>query len=95
MVQLFTILVGESIAEGHPSHEYFIKRYQSARSTLTEEIKNAQANGKMRNDIKPEELAIMIFAMMDGLQIQWLLESEEVSMSNIFTHFIDLLRGNS
>jgi len=41
---------------------------------MTRVIVQAQQAGEVRSDISAEALAILIFAMMDGLQVQWLLE---------------------
>lgn len=49
----------------------------------------------LRKDIHPEMLATLILAMMDGLQIQWLLNPEAVHLSEDFNHFMDRLQGNN
>jgi AcrR family transcriptional regulator len=94
LVQLFTVLVAESIVEQHPGHEYFMQRYQTARAQNMEILSQAQARGEIRGDISSEDLGIMLFAMMDGLQIQWLYEPEKVDMGRIFEQFVRLLRAN-
>ncbi len=93
LVKLFTVLVGESIDPDHPSHDFFVQRYQTYRAQLAEGLRTAQAQGEIRSDLSPEDLAVMIFAMMDGLQVQWLLEPEQVDMARIFGLFLQLLRG--
>jgi len=92
LVQLFNLLVAESIALDHPAHEFFIKRYQRGREQWIEAIARAQQAGEVREDISPETLAILIFAMMDGLQIQWLLEPEKINMPELFRVMMDMLR---
>jgi AcrR family transcriptional regulator len=92
LVQLFNLLVAESIAPDHPAHEYFIERYQRGRAYWIEVITQAQQAGEVRSDISPETLAVLIFAMMDGLQVQWLLESEKINMSESFRVMMDMLR---
>jgi len=52
----------------------------------------AQHAGEVRSDISPETLAILIFAMMDGLQVQWLLEPGKIDMSGLFRVMMDMLR---
>lgn len=93
LVQLFTILVAESIEEQHPGHDFFMRRYQNVRKQNIEILQQAQERGEIRADIPAEDLAIMLFALMDGLQIQWLYEPERVDMAHIFEHFIRLVRG--
>jgi AcrR family transcriptional regulator len=93
LVQLFNLLVAESIAPDHPAHEFFIERYQREREQWVQAIVQAQHAGEVRSDIAPETVVILIFAMMDGLQVQWLLEPEKIDMARIFGEFVELLRG--
>jgi len=92
LVQLFNLLVAESISPDHPAHKFFIERYQRGREQWIEAITRAQQAGEVRADIPPETLAVLIFAMMDGLQVQWLLEPEEINMPELFRIMMDMLR---
>ncbi len=93
LVQLFTVLVAESIDENHPGHVFFKQRYQNLREQNIAVLREAQARGEIRNDIPAEDLVIMLFAMMDGLQVQWLYEPEKIKMARLFEQFLRLLRG--
>ncbi len=93
LVQLFTVLVAESIDEQHPGHDFFRRRYQDLRDQTIDVLMKAQVQGDIRTDIPAEELVIMLFAMMDGLQIQWLYEPEKINMARLFEQFLGLLRG--
>lgn len=91
LVQLFTVLVAESIDEKHPGHEFFKQRYQTIRQQSIAFLSRAQERGEIRDDIPAEDLAIMLFAMMDGLQVQWLYEPQEIKMAQLFEQFLRLL----
>ena len=93
LVQLFTVLVAESIDEKHPAHEFFKRRYQNIREQDIAVLREAQARGEIRSDIPAEDLVIMLFAIMDGLQVQWLYEPEQIKMARLFEQFLRLLRG--
>lgn len=93
LVQLFNLMVAESISPDHPAHEFFIDRYQRARGHSVQSIQQAQQAGEVRSDVSPEALAVLLFAMMDGLQVQWLLEPETIDMSELFRVMMDLLRA--
>ncbi len=92
LVQLFNLLVAESISPDHPAHNFFIERYQHTRGNWAQSIAQAQQAGEIRSDIPAETLAILSFAMMDGLQVQWLMEPEKVDMSDLFRVMMDMLR---
>lgn len=91
LVQLFTVLVAESIDEGHPGHEFFKQRYQTIRQHSLALLQEAQAQGEIRRDIPVEDLSILLFAMMDGLQVQWLYEPEKINMPHLFQQFLRFL----
>lgn len=90
LVRLFTILVSESIRVDHPSHNYFVDRYNRIRQTFAENF-TALEDLTISDDINLDELATLIIAVMDGLQIQWLLDPENVSMTEAFALFSKVL----
>lgn len=72
IVRLFAVLEAESLAPGHPAHDYFRTRQRRTLQTLA-----AIAPG---GDEARFELAAQVIAMMDGLQIQWLRAPETVDL---------------
>jgi AcrR family transcriptional regulator len=93
LVQMFVILVAESVSPDHPAHAFFIQRYQRERERMAQVIALAQQAGEVRADIPAETLVVLIFAMMDGLQVQWLLEPEKISMSAMFAVMMSMLKA--
>jgi len=90
LVRLFTILVSESIRSDHPSHDYFVNRYGRARETLAGPFSTLD-DIEIPADIDLNNLSTLIIAVMDGLQIQWLLDPENVSMSQTFKLFSEIV----
>jgi AcrR family transcriptional regulator len=93
LVQLFNLMVAESISPDHPAHEFFIERYQRTREGWVRSIVQAQQAGEVRSDLSAETITVLTFAMMDGLQVQWLLEPNKIDMAQIFGEFVQLLTG--
>lgn len=90
LIQLFTVLVSESIRSDHPSHDYFVERYRRGREVyVTQFFKLLKTN--IRPDIDLNELVILIMAVMDGLQIQWLLDPKKVDMAKTFKLFSNVI----
>ncbi|MFM8367206.1 MAG: TetR/AcrR family transcriptional regulator [Chloroflexota bacterium] len=92
IIQLFNLLVAESISPEHPAHGYFTQRYHNGREAWVKIIAERQKDGDIRTDISADVLGVILFAMMDGLQVQWLLEPAKVDMANIFRIFVNLLK---
>lgn len=92
LVRLFTTLVAESIRGDHPSHDYFVRRYAEVRESLEDYLSTSTAAQKLA----PEEirsLSVSIIALMDGLQIQWLLDPD-VDMPAAFKFFSGLVQSH-
>ena len=92
IIQLFNLLVAESISPEHPAHGYFTQRYHNGREAWVKIIAERQKDGDIRTDISADVLGVMLFAMMDGLQVQWLMEPEKINMAQIFRVFVNLLK---
>ncbi|MDQ0716775.1 AcrR family transcriptional regulator [Streptomyces luteogriseus] len=81
IVRLYAVLSAESVTEGHPAQDYFRDRYAGLRTLVTEALAEACELGETRPDLNVEEAATAIIALMDGLQIQWLLAPDAVDMA--------------
>lgn len=93
MAELHCVLSAEATAVEHPAHEHFRHRYRAARDLLTEAFEGAHARGEIRPSVPPRVLAALLLSVLDGVQLQWLLDPEEVDMRETVRAFIsDLLR---
>ncbi|MEU0933231.1 MULTISPECIES: helix-turn-helix domain-containing protein [unclassified Embleya] len=91
LVQLFTVLTGEAVTTDHPAHGWAQDRYAMVRTGVTASLEAGRASGELRADIDPAAIAAQIFAMMDGLQLQWLLDPEHVDMATLFRDYVEHL----
>jgi AcrR family transcriptional regulator len=89
-VRLFSALTAESLSNDHPGHDYFVQRYRKVREHLVRSLQLGQQEGRIRADIDLERLVHVIVAVMDGLQIQWLLD-KELDMVASYSLFAGLL----
>ncbi len=80
IVQAYTVLSAESITDDHPAREFFEERY----TTLRREISEAFAELCEQEGVtEPKTVAAAsaaILAVMDGLQLQWLLHPAVVEL---------------
>lgn len=74
IVELFANLSAEATAPDHPAHDYFVGRYASLRTTLTRGLQELSDSAELRSGVEPHIAAAQLIALMDGLQIQWLLD---------------------
>ncbi|UOZ08233.1 TetR/AcrR family transcriptional regulator [Amycolatopsis sp. WQ 127309] len=89
IVQTYTVLAADSVTDGHPARSYFQDRYTRVRAGMTEMLERHR--DELPPGSTPEQLAPLAIAVLDGLQLQWLLAPEEVDMSAGFRTFLTLL----
>ena len=92
-VRLFTTLSAESTDPEHPAHDHFVNRYTSVRENLTERLARDSAAGLIPTSIDPATASRIMLAVMDGLQIQWLLDPS-LEMAAAYDDFIDHYFGH-
>lgn len=80
IVSLFAVLSTEASDPGHPAHVYFQERYTRSRGWLQRAFGDLAQRGMLRPHVQPEGLDVEFLALMDGLQVQWLLEPDAVDM---------------
>lgn len=77
LVQLYSTLVAAALEDGHPAaREFATERFARVRAELAERVRHNQATGRMRADVDPVAVAALVIAASDGLQTQWLLDSD-------------------
>lgn len=77
---LLTTLSAEAVPADHPLHEYFVGLYRQNRRNFAKTLRRAQAEGAIRSDVDPQEIAKEIIATLDGLRLQWLLDPAKVNL---------------
>lgn len=88
---LATVLSAEATSPDHPAHAFFKARYTRVRTALRRTIaEQAAASAMAKEDI--DALASLCMAVMDGLQVQWLLDPEADMIAN-FKVFGKLLQN--
>lgn len=88
VVELFCVLSAEATAPDHPAHDYFTKRYEAVRVNIGAAFERAAAAGRLHEGIDPQRAAVATIAMMDGLQVQWLLDPTVLDMADALASFL-------
>ncbi|GAA4015753.1 TetR/AcrR family transcriptional regulator [Streptomyces marokkonensis] len=72
LVELFVSMSAAASDPGHPAHTHFGERYPAIRGEIVEYLRRRMEEGAVRSDITPERLAVVLVAVADGVQLQWL-----------------------
>lgn len=74
VVELYCVLSAEATAPDHPAHAFFVERYRRTVGDITADLRDS-------GHPRPESAARRLVAVMDGLQVQWLLDPDGVDMA--------------
>lgn len=88
LVQVFAILNGESLIDGHPAAPFFRRRSDYLLAFMRAAFQAGIEAGELRPELDPLQLAYELIAMMDGLQIQWLRDPDGVDMAASFEAYL-------
>ena len=80
IVQAYTVLSAESITDDHPARGFFEERYTTLRREITDAFHELCAQEGIVEPATIAPAAAAILAVMDGLQLQWLLHPGVVEL---------------
>lgn len=91
IVQAYAVLSAESVTEDHPARDYFAERYRQLRGEVTQAFEVWCRELGVDEPATIEHAAASILAVMDGLQVQWLLDPEAVDLAEATAFAIDAI----
>ncbi|MEU1284224.1 TetR/AcrR family transcriptional regulator [Kitasatospora sp. NPDC005856] len=92
--RMFNALVGESGDPDHPAHAFFSRRYRTLVADAAQSLHRGVDSGELRPGTRCETEARQLLAVMDGLQLQWVLAPEAVDMTAELRGYLTRLYRN-
>jgi AcrR family transcriptional regulator len=80
IVQAYAVLSAESVTDDHPGRDFFQNRYRKLRGEVAQAFTIVCAEQGVEASSTIADGSAAILAVMDGLQIQWLLEPDAVDL---------------
>ena len=81
IVQTFVVLSAESVTDDHPARAFFEARYRQLRGEVAHAFQVVCEERGVTAPATIADASASILALMDGLQVQWLLEPESVDLA--------------
>ncbi|MGJ4844790.1 MULTISPECIES: TetR/AcrR family transcriptional regulator [unclassified Leifsonia] len=81
IVQVYTVLSAESVTDDHPAKAFFQDRYRVLREEVDAAFRALCAQENLTEPETIDKAAASILAVMDGLQLQWLLDPTAVDLA--------------
>lgn len=95
LVRLFVSMSAEGTEHGSPSRAFFEERYSWLREQIAADVQMLQDRGGLATDLDAEDVAVLLIAVADGLQLQWLLDPARVEMGRPLSLLWRTLRCDS
>ncbi len=87
IIKLFVALSAAATDPGHHAHSYFVDRYRTIGTSVTRSLEDGKQGGWVREDVPVEHMARLLLAVIDGLQVQWLMDSS-IDMTAMVDTFV-------
>lgn len=81
IVQAFVVLSAESVTDDHPGRDFFERRYATLRREVAHAFSVVCAERGIAEPDTIGRASASILAVMDGLQVQWLLDPSAVDLA--------------
>ena len=76
LMRLWIELAVAASRPGHPAHGYFVHRYAWGNDQFTRGMRGMERRGELHEALAPEHAATLLQAVLNGLQLQWLLDQD-------------------
>lgn len=80
IVQAYTVLSNESVTDDHPARGFFEERYTTLRREVSKAFRALCAQEGVTEAETVAAASASILAVMDGLQMQWLLHPDTIEL---------------
>lgn len=98
-IEMECMLAVEAASELHPAHDHFVNRFETITDLLTDAFEDLQAEGLLRTDMPPRDIALSIVSLWYGLHIQYLYFPDQIDtesiMIRVLTNIMDVLNPDA
>lgn len=91
VIELYNMASAEATNSEHPAHGYYAEFYESIIASTSRFLQRAADRGLLREGWTAETASRAILGMMDGLQLQWLYDRDDVRVAESLKLFLSTL----
>lgn len=84
LTRLFVVVTAEATSPDHPAHEWAMRRNEGTMRLVVAALREAQERELLKADFDVDVVATNLLAAMDGLQLRYLLMSEDFRIDKAF-----------
>lgn len=91
VIELYNMASAEATNPEHPAHAYYAEFYESIIASSARYLQRAADRGLLRDGWTAETAARAILGTMDGLQLQWLYDRDDVHVADTLKLLVSAL----
>jgi AcrR family transcriptional regulator len=91
LTRLYLVLGAESLDADDLLHDFFVERYATGRQFVRALLQDEKAQGRIREDVDIDQIALEVIATIMGVEYQWLTDPAGVDMAKAMETYIDQL----
>jgi AcrR family transcriptional regulator len=91
LTRLYLVLGIESLDADDPLHDFFVERYETAREFVRALLNDEKAQGRIRQDVDVDQIALEVIATIMGAEYQWFTDPERVDLARAMETYFDQL----
>ena len=90
LLELFLTMAAEATSPSHPARSFIRERYTQGLAHQARHLREARDAGEIGplTDTQIEAEASLLYAVLDGLELQWLLD-ERIDLPGLFNQYLD------
>lgn len=85
--RLLIVLQAEHLDDDGPIHDWFVARGKRVRKMFADVLRRGAQGGEFRADLDPELKAVEIVAFLDGVALQWFLDSDAFDLVEAYRSY--------
>lgn len=89
--RLRLVMVSEALDVDFAAHDRFVERQRHQRQLTATALERARAGGQISESVDPAAVAGELVAFLQGVQLQWLLDPDEVPLVDLVDSYLDRL----
>lgn len=91
LTRLFLVLATENLDPDDPLHDFFVERFEAVRALWRQVLRAEQEAGRVRDDVDVDAVAVEALAVIQGLELQWLMDPHRIDLAARTSAYVDRL----
>ena len=89
MIELFVLTISDVCEAEAPARSMYVNRYDGVVNLMAERLESDRVQGLINATIDAHVIARQCVAMLDGLQLQWVIAENGIDIVSLMTDYLE------